>query len=427
VTPSQAQTPQANSTGLFASPLLPIFLIVVVDVLGFTIILPLLPFYSEHLGASATVVGELVSTYAVCQLISGPILGQISDRVGRRPILLVSQLGTLIGFLVLAFSTHIWLLFLARAIDGATAGNLTIAQAYISDVTKPENRAKSFAVIGIAFGFGFLVGPAISGFLASYGYQAPIFAASALSLTSILCTFFLLPRGRVTHEDAPVAAADPGPGGRRLSLISWGEYRKYFRDSELARLLIQWLLFSFSFSTFISGFALFAQRRYLWHGRPVGVREVGYIFAYTGFIGIIMQGGLVGRLVKWLGEQRVVQMGFISSLLGDIAIGFTHTITQLLCVAGLANIGGAGLRPALTSMVTQKAGRREQGVILGLTQSLMSVAQITAPLISGLLIDTADKRHDSSFLTIWAIWAGILAGLALFFQPRNYTSSKAAV
>ena len=157
-----------------------------VDVLGFTIILPLLPFYSERLGASPTVIGELVSVYAVCQLIAGPILGQLSDRLGRRPLLLVSQAGTLAGFLLLAFSTHIWMLFVARAIDGATAGNLTIAQAYISDVTRPEERAKSFAVIGIAFGFGFLVGPAISGYLAHYGYQAPIFAASALSFTTIL-------------------------------------------------------------------------------------------------------------------------------------------------------------------------------------------------------------------------------------------------
>jgi len=427
VSPPQSQIAEANLTKRFASPLLPIFLIVAVDILGFTIILPLLPFYSERLGASPTVIGALVSTYAVFQLIAGPILGQLSDRVGRRPILLVSQIGTFAGFLVLAFSTHIWLLFLARAIDGATAGNLTIAQAYISDVTKPENRAKSFAVIGIAFGFGFLVGPAISGFLAHYGYQAPILAAAALSLTTILCTFFLLPRREVIHEHNEAAGENPGPGGRRLSLISWGEYRKYFRDRELARLLAQWLLFSFSFSTFISGFALFAQRRYLWHGRPVDVREVGYIFAFTGFIGIIMQGGVVGRLVKWLGEKRVVQIGFISSFLGYAAIGFTHTIGQLLCVAAFANMGGAGLRPALTSLVTQKAGRREQGVIIGLTQSLMSIAQIIAPLISGLLIDTGDKLHDQRFLTAWAVWAGVLAGLALFFQPRKVVTHPAVL
>ncbi len=420
MTPPQLGTVQTTPAKRFASPLLPIFLIVAVDVLGFTIILPLLPFYSERLGASPTVVGELVSTYAICQLIAGPILGQISDRRGRRPILLVSQAGTFAGFIILAFSTHIWLLFLARAIDGATAGNLTIAQAYISDVTKPEERAKSFAVIGIAFGFGFLVGPAISGFLAHYGYQAPIFAAAGLSFTTILCTFFLLPKHEIIHEHNEAAAADPGPGGKRLSLISWGEYRKYFRDKELARLLMQWLLFSFSFSTFISGFALFAERRYVWNGHPVGVREVGYIFAYSGFLGIIMQGGVVGRMVKWLGERKVVRIGFLTAMVGYIAVGFTRTVGQLLWVNAVSSVGGAGLRPALTSLVTQKAGKREQGVIIGLTQSLMSIAQITAPIISGLLI-------DHRYLTTWAVWAGVLAGLALFFEPRKYITNRSAL
>jgi len=412
VTPPQLQSSEARSATRFSSPLLPIFLIVVVDVLGFTIILPLLPFYSERLGASPTVVGAVVSTYAICQLIAGPILGQLSDRHGRRPILLVSQAGTLVGFLILVFARHISLVFLARAIDGATAGNLTIAQAYISDVTRPEQRARSFALIGIAFGFGFLVGPAVSGFLARYGYEAPIMAASALSFTSILCTWLLLPRREVIHQYNEDTAADSGPGGRRLSLISWNQYGRYFRDRELARLLIQWLLFSFSFSTFISGFALFAERRYTWGGHPVGVREVGYIFAFTGFIGIIMQGGVVGQLVKWLGEWRVVQIGFLTSFVGDICIGFTRTIGQLLWVAGLSNVGGAGLRPALTSLISQKADKREVGVVIGLTQSLMSIAQITAPLISGVLI-------DNRLLTTWAIWAGVLAGAALFFEPRN--------
>lgn len=400
--PNAVETPRKG----WASPLLPIFLIVVVDVLGFTIILPLLPFYSERLGASPTVVGEIVAIFAVFQLISGPILGQLSDRFGRRPVLLISQAGTLAGFFMLAYSNSIWMLFVARAIDGATAGNLTTAQAYISDVTAPENRAKSFAIIGVAFGFGFLVGPAISGFLAHYGYQAPIFAACGLSFVSILCTFFLLPRREPVHDHN----AEAGPAGRRLSLFSWGEYAQYFRKGDLARLLLQWLLFSLSFSTFIAGFALFAERRYLWDGHRVGVREVGYIFAFNGFLGILLQGGLVGRLVRWLGERRVVQIGFLTSLLGYTALGFTATIGQLLWVFGFTSIGGAGLRPALTSMITQKAGKRDQGLIMGLTQSLTSVAQISAPVLAGILID-----HGQ--LTLWAIWAGVLCGLALFFTP----------
>lgn len=415
------QITEPASQRRLASPLLPIFLIVVVDVLGFTIILPLLPFYSERLGATPAVVGALVSTYAICQLISGPILGQISDRLGRKPILLISQAGTLAGFFLLAFARSMPLLFLARAIDGATAGNLTIAQAYISDVTRPENRAKSFAIIGIAFGFGFLVGPAISGFLAQFGYQAPIFAACALSFSTILCTTFFLPNREKTQAiSASIGGGQPTPGERRLSLLSWGEYTRFFRDKDLAKLLTEWLFFAFSFSTFISGFALFAERRYTWHGHAVGVKEVGYLFALSGLIGMIMQGGVVGRLVEWLGERRLVQIGFFSAAIGYAAVGFTHTIWQLIWVTSLTSIGSAALRPALTSLITRKAGRNEQGLIIGLTQSLMSMAQIISPVISGILI----QRH---FLTSWAVLAGILCALALFFQPRSYRTASGTV
>jgi MFS family permease len=408
VTPGLVEAPTRKPH----SPLLPIFLIVVVDVLGFTIILPLLPFYSERLGASPTVVGAVVSIYAVCQLIAGPILGQLSDRLGRRPILLVSQLGTLAGFIVLAYSKYLWLVFFARALDGATAGNLTTAQAYISDVTKPEERAKSFAIIGVAFGFGFLVGPAISGYLAQFGYQAPIFAACALSFTSIVCTFFLLPRREVIHQHNEQAEAAL-PGGKRLSLFSWGEYARYFKDPVLTRLLMRWMLFAMSFATFMSGFALFAERRYKWNGHTLGPREIGYVFAFFGFIGIIMQGGVVGRLVKRFGEERVVMLGFLGSCLGYMGLALTHSIAGMLWVLGASSILGAGLRPALTSLITQKAGRREQGVIIGLTQSLTSIAQIAAPVIGGALI-------QEKLLSTWTIWAGALSGAALFIRlPRK--------
>ncbi len=386
------------------SPLLPIFLVVAVDVLGMTLILPLLPFYTERLGASPTVVGALISVYALCQLIAGPFLGRLSDRIGRRPVLLASQVGTFIGFIVLGLASQIWLIFLSRMIDGGTAGNLTIAQAYISDVTKPENRAKAFAIIGIAFGFGFMVGPGISGYLAGFSYVYPIIAAAALSATSILCTYFLLPR----HESAHAANQEnPGPGGRRLSLIEWGAYKKFFVDPKIRRLLLQWFLFAFSFSTFMSEFALFAERRYSWHGRPFGVQEVGYVFAFMGLLGIIMQGGMVGRMVKWFGERKLVRIGFLTSAIGYAAIGFTYRIGGLLGVMAFSSIGGAGLRPALTSIITQQADRREQGVVIGLTQSLTSIAQIGAPLIAGAMI----THH---LLTLWAVWAGFVAFLALF-------------
>jgi MFS family permease len=354
------------------------------------------------------VVGLLVSTYAACQLVAGPVLGQISDRMGRRPLLLVSQLGTFVGFLILAWAGSLWVVFLARVIDGLTAGNLSLAQAYISDVTTPEERAKSFGVIGVAFGIGFLIGPAISGFLSTYGYQYPIFAAAALSATSILSTYFLLPGAPVIPEsekrDGP-----PLPAGRRLRVLDWGRYAAYFKRPVLAQLLWQFFAFAFSFAIFMSGFALFAERRFTWHGHPFGVKEVGYIFAYVGFLGIILQGGLIGRLVKRFGETKLVSSGFISATAGFALIGFMYHLPGLLVASTLASFGTGVLRPALTSLITQHAGREEQGIVLGLTQSLMSVAQIIAPVIGGFLI-------DRELLTTWAVtgaaisFAGVLIG-----------------
>ena len=398
-----AESIDAPRSGRRPSLLLPIFLVVAVDVLGMTIIMPLLPFYAERLGASAAMVGAIISSFAFCTLLAGPFLGRWSDRIGRRPVLLFSQVGTFVGFLVLANATTLWMVFLARMIDGATAGNLSIAQAYISDVTKPEDRAKSFAVIGIAFGLGFLVGPGISGFLSQFGYQVPIYAAAGLSLTSILGSYFLLPRREVLHERNE---ANPGPGGKRLAFFDWGAYAKYFREPQLARLLAQWFCFAFSFATLISGFALFCERRFTWNGHPFGPKEVGYVLAYSGFLGIIMQGGMVGRMVKWMGEKNVVRLGFATGAAGYVLIGLSRTVGQLLGVNTFTAIGGGGLRPALTSLITQKADRREQGVVIGLTQSLMSIAQITAPLIGTELI----QQH---LLVVWGCWAALVSAIGL--------------
>ncbi|HEY6389772.1 MAG TPA: MFS transporter [Bryobacteraceae bacterium] len=381
------------------SPLLPIFLIVSVDVLGLTIILPLLPFYAEKFGASPAVVGLLVSTYALCQLIAGPMLGRMSDRAGRRPLLLISQLGTFIGFLILAYANALWIVFLSRIIDGLTAGNLSLAQAYISDVTEPKDRAKSFALIGIAFGMGFLIGPGISGYLAQYSYQYPIFAAAGLSATSILATYFLLP----STKPAAVDGATP----RKFAVLDWGNYLRYFRQPALASLLWQFLAFTMVFAMYIAGFPLFAERRFEWQGHPFGPKEVGYVYAYLGLLGVIIQGGLMGRLVKIFGEVTLVRAGFLFTMLGLGALGFTHGIALLLLFSAVASSGTGVTRPALTSLITQKAARSEQGAVLGLTQSLNSISAIVAPAIAGVLI-------DHSLLATWAMLAAVLSGLAIF-------------
>ncbi len=372
-----------------------------VDILGYTIILPLLPFYAEHLGASPSVVGMLVAVYAVCQLLAGPVLGQLSDRFGRKPVLTLSQVGTLAGFLVLAFASSLPLVFLSRMIDGVTAGNLTTAQAYISDVTPPKDRARSFGVIGIAFGLGFLIGPALGGFLSQFGFQYPIFAAAALSATSIVATTILLPAHPQLAEGA--GQGPTGPGGRRLSILEWGRYVEFFQRPVLSPLLWKFFSYVLSFSIFVGGFALFAERRLTWSGHPFGAKEVGYVFAYSGLIGGTLQGGALGRLVKRFGERPLLAASLAASAIGYFVLGFAYTIPILLLSATISAFGGVA-RPVVTSLVTQVAGRNEQGAVLGLTQSLTSFAQITGPVIAGILIE---HRH----LTVWALLAGCVAAV----------------
>ena len=399
--------------------LLPIFLIVLVDIFAFTLVIPLLAIYAEHLGATPLAATMLVSIYAVCQLISGPLLGRVSDRIGRKPMLLVSQVGTFAGLLVMASAGTLWVLYVARVIDGATAGNLSLAQAYISDNTAPENRARSFGLIGIAFGLGFFLGPSVTGYLVQFGLRAPIYAAAALSLTSIACTALLLPNQQPPAASG-AAAGDAGPGGKRLGIVEWGAYVQYLERPVLGALLVQMLLFGFSFTTFTSGFALFAERTFSWNGHPFTPREIGYLFAYAGFLGIILQGGLIGRLVKQFGEPALVATGFCSMGLAYLLLGMIHDIGPLLVVTTLAAFGQGVLRPTLTSLITQNAGRHEQGVVLGLNTSLMSVAQILAPPLGGWLI-------GAGHLGPWAFVAATAAAFGVVAAPWGSARAHAVV
>lgn len=367
-----------------------------------TIMIPLLPFYAMHFGASATVVGLLMSSYALCQLIAGPVLGNWSDRLGRRkPLLMLSQLGTFAGFLLLASATSLTVIFVARIIDGLTAGNLSLAQAYIADVTEPKNRARSFALIGIAFGIGFVIGPAISGFLAQYGYTYPILAAAALSATSVVCTATLLPKvePRIAHGDAD---GDSGPAGKRLGLLDWNRYAGYFARPGLGRLLWEFFFFAFPFSLFFGGFALYANQRYQWNGHPVGTHEVSYVLLYVGVLGVILQGGLIGRLVKRFGEAALARTGYLTAAIGYGMLAWTRTIGQLFGASTVTSYGMGVLRPTITALISHKAGKHEQGVVLGLTQSITSISSVIAPVIAGVLID----RH---LLSVWALLAAAFA------------------
>lgn len=390
--------------------LLPIFLIVTVDILGLTLILPILPFYAEHYGASPEVVGSLITVYALCQLLAGPMLGRLSDKTSRKAMLLVSQFGTCMGFILLAKAHALWMIFLSRFIDGITAGNLPIAQAYISDVTPPQDRAKAFGTIGIAFGVSFFIGPAISGYLARYGYSAPAWMAAALSLTSMACTWFLLPAKPVSAQAAHAADAATKP------TAFWA----YFRMPLLGSLLLQYLFFGLAFADFMAGFALFAERRFVSHGHPWGAQEIGYYYTYLGFLAIISQGVLLRPLVKRFGEKKLVVGGFLCQTLGYGALSLVYRVPALAATALLNSLGSGVLRPAMASLVSQQASPREQGAVMGFATSLVSIGQILSPLLAGYLI----TRHQ---LNLWALSAACFAsvGFALAVRMLRRTASAA--
>jgi MFS family permease len=463
------------------SPLLPIFLIVLVDVLGFTIVIPLLGFYAEKFGASPLVATTLVSVYALCSLISTPIIGNLSDRYGRRKLLLLSQSGTLAGFLLLADSSALWMVFAGRILDGVTAGNLSLAQAYISDHTAPENRAKAFGVIGVAFGVGFMFGPGIGGVLAEYGMHVPFLAAASLSLLSIICTYTLL-----GNEKPPADATTAGPGGRRPGAFDIATYTEYFRRPLLGKLYLQFFLFTFAFSCFTSGFALFSERRFteehairrigdtctlaldtklempgatygtirldgraLVYGRdwivfgpiivlthaddcarlpaaklsarwPWTAHEVGLLFMFSGFLGILLQGGIIGRLVKRYGEPPLIIAGFFAASAAYVTLGFAYTLTMLLLVAVMSAFGNGVLRPVLTSRITQVAGRHEQGIAIGISGSLSSFAMMMAPPTGGALID---HHHLLGWALVPATVTAIGLVVALLPSARQKSAS----
>lgn len=378
-------------------PLIPISLIVFVDILGLTVILPLLPFYAEKYGASPFVVGTLISSFAFFQFFSGPVLGRLSDRHGRKPVLLLSQVGTFFGFLILGFANSLWMLFLGRIIDGITAGNLTVAQAYISDVTPPKDRVRAFGIIGVSFGLGFLIGPAISGALVDFGLSAPIFASAGLSFISFFLTLFILPKHAPTSQ-----ATEKG------FFVSKATWLRFLRDRKVGAILLMFFLFNWFFTSFTSGFALFSERRYFWEGRPFGVKEVSLTLAIMGLYGMILQGGLIGRLNAWIGERKLVIMGFLTAVVGALVLAGSHELVSFGIALAIFSFGSGVLRPALTSMITQTVEAGEQGLVLGISQSLSSIAHVLAPLLSGALIGHSD-------LSFWCVVIAMFAlcGLAL--------------
>ena len=362
------------------SPLLVIFITVFIDLVGFGIVIPVLPYYAEgtRFGATPREVGLLFASYSVMQLVFAPVLGRLSDKYGRRPILLISLLGTSLGFLILGFASTLWMLFLGRIIDGISGGNISTAQAYIADVTTKENRAKGMGLIGAAFGLGFVFGPAIGGILSRWGIAVPFLFAGGLAFANAILLYFTLPETVTADHPARVSAAS----GR-----GWKQLLEALGQRQLAFVLAIYFLSIVAFSIMTASFSLFMMFRLgydAWHS--------GWIFAFVGAVSAIIQGGLIGTLVKRFGEPALVIAGgflFSVSLFASPFVTAAMGLVGILSVGALSSIGNALMAPSLSSLASKSASAAEQGSVLGVTQSVASVARAVGPSIAAVLIYSA--------------------------------------
>jgi len=376
-------------------PLLSIFLIVFIDLLGFGLILPLLPYYAESFGASDTVIGLLVASYAAAQLVGAPVLGRLSDRFGRRPILLLSLVGTLLGFLLLGFAKTLLILFVARILDGLTGGNISVAQAYISDVTDAKNRAKGLGMIGAAFGLGFIIGPASGGLLSQWGYAVPAFVAAGLVTVNLLMVSLWLPESLTPEKRAAMTGKKPA---FTLSAL-FAALRRPFSGP----LLITRFFFGLAFSIFQTIFALYALRRF-----NLDAQQTGFILTYVGVLAAIVQGGLVGRLSQRYRDDILITISVGIMALSLLGWALAPSVAVLLIILAPTSFAGGILNTVLSSALTKAVEPQEIGGILGLSASVESATRVIAPTLGGFLLERLGASSPGTFGAL------LLAGLFFY-------------
>jgi MFS transporter, DHA1 family, tetracycline resistance protein len=408
------------------SPLVVIFTTVFIDLLGFGIVIPVLPFYAEGTRFNATprMVGFLFASYSIMQLVFSPVLGRLSDKYGRRPVLLISIIGTGIGFLILGFATTLWMLFLGRILDGITGGNISTAQAYIADITTKEDRAKGMGLVGAAFGLGFIFGPAIGGILSRWGIQVPFLFAAGLCFANAILLYFRLPETVTRDHPARVSAA----GGRGFSQLI-----NSLKQPRLGFVLTIYFLFIVAFSIMTTSFSLYTMFRF-----GYDAQHTGYLFAYVGLIAVIIQGVLIGRLVKRFGELPLVIVGALFFAVSLFAVPFvgpqTGGLLALLVGGGIFSLGNSLATPGLTSLASKSVGPAEQGTVLGVTQSAGSLARAVGPSIAALLIHStaphvgADgvPHHMSDASLFVTFWTGSVIMFLAFLLALYFTRVHAA-
>lgn len=352
--------------------ILMVALVVLVDITGFGLILPLLPFWAERLGANPFEVGLILTVYAAAQFLFTPVLGALSDRIGRRPVILVSLLIEAAGFALTALAGTLPLLLVARFVGGLGASNIGSAQAVVADVTAPRDRARGMGMVGAAIGLGFVVGPALGGVLAGLGATVPFWAALVVALLNALLVLIFLPE---TRGQRPAAVR-----GAKQRFALFAGWRRAIQTPAIARLILINLLFTLAFAGMETVVPLFTQREFGWLAT-----QNGYLFTYVGVIIVIMQGGMVGQLVRRFGERGLQIAGLGLLAIGLALLPFSGTLALLLVALALLSIGDGAVTPTNNALLSLATPPEAQGETLGLSQGMGSLGRMIGPLIAGAL------------------------------------------
>jgi DHA1 family tetracycline resistance protein-like MFS transporter len=391
-----------------APALVVLFAVVFINLVGFGLVVPLLPFFGQSLKAEAWQVALMFSAYSLGQFFAEPFWGRLSDRIGRKPVLLMTVLANAVGYLALAFVPNIWVAVAVRLFTGLGAGNISTIQGYVADITPPERRAGRMGMIGAAFGLGFIVGPGLGGLmvrpsLGQLGYQLPIFAAAGLCVLAAIGVFAFLKESRAKAD--PAAARPPFLGGVRDALA----------NPVVSRVLLVTVIYMAGFSGMESTFGLWVEARYGW-----GAREVGLSFMAVGVVSVICQSMVTGRLARRFGESRVLACGcllFGVGLVGQVWSPVSWAVPVMMAVG---SFGMAMTMPNISALISRSSPPDQQGAMLGLNMAASSSARIVGPIVAGAVF--SGIGHDWPFLigallTIPAAIAAVNAGRA--FRKRQ--------
>jgi MFS transporter, DHA1 family, tetracycline resistance protein len=376
---------------------LTLFLIQVTEVLGFSLILPFLPFYAKELGASPLQISFILAVFSFFQFFMSPIMGRLSDVYGRKPLLIFSQVMTALSFLIFALADSVWWLVVSRLVDGLFGSNFVIAQAYLTDISTKKNRSAAMGLSGMAFGFGFLVGPALGGFLAErFSYAIPAFLATFLSVLTIFMTILLL------KETVKTKAANKPRFKISWEMFELKGFAEFFNRAKLRDLFLIMFLFLSTQVIMTSNLAIYGNQKF-----ALNAQDMGLLLTGIGLITIIMQSGILKALINKFGEKKLLYFSFSSLLFSFLILAIIQRKELFFLPLMFLAMGWGLFRPIMMGNISRKASDKEQGAVLGVASSLGSIAQIIGPIIGGFILSNFYYEYLIYFEIILLILIGV--------------------